>query len=75
VLYVPEAALRVTGESKYYEVRGESGQTVRRGFCLQCGSPVLAKAGGWPEFTAVYASSLDDPKSNHRTFIHSSGKL
>jgi hypothetical protein len=61
VFYVSEAALHVTGESRYYEVRSESGQTVRRIFCPQCGSPVLAKAGGWPEFTAVHASTLDDP--------------
>ena len=61
VLYVPAAALRVTGESKYYDVRGKSSNTVSRGFCPQCGSLVLAKASGWPEFTAVYAASLDDP--------------
>ena len=60
-LFVPEAALHVTGEIQYYDVRSESGQIVRRGFCPQCGSRVLAKAGGLPEFTAVIAASLDDP--------------
>src|SRR5882672_3085153 len=61
VLYVPRAALSVSGEIKYYDVRGESRVTVSRGFCPQCGSPVLAKAGGWSEFTALCAASLDDP--------------
>ena len=61
ILYVPKEALRITGESKYYDVKGESGNTVSRGFCPQCGSPVLAKAGGWPEFMAIWAATLDDP--------------
>ena len=61
VLYVPKAALSIAGESKYYDVKGESGTTVSRGFCPRCGSPVLAKASGWPEFIAVCAASLDDP--------------
>ena len=61
VLYVSQVALSVSGEIKYYDVKGESGATVSRGFCPQCGSPVVAKAGGWPEFTAICAASLDDP--------------
>jgi hypothetical protein len=30
VLYVPKEALRITGEDKYYDVQGESGNTVSR---------------------------------------------
>jgi hypothetical protein len=60
-LYVSQAALKISDEIKYYDVKGESGITVSRGFCPQYGSPVLAKAGRWPEFIALCAASLDDP--------------
>jgi len=74
VLYVPEAALRVTARVNITRCAARVGRR-QAGILSAVRLPVLAKAGGWPEFTAVYASSLDDPKSNHRTFIHSSGKL
>ena len=64
LLYVVAAGLTGTGEVKYYEVRGESGWTFSRGFCPECGSPVLVKPGTRPEFPeliGVWAASLDDP--------------
>lgn len=61
VLYVPKAALRLTGEGKSYDVRGESGDTVSRGFCPQCGSPAWAQGDINPEMIGVWAASLDDP--------------
>jgi len=60
LLYVAAATLTSTGESKYYEVKGESGHTFSRGFCPECGSPVLVKPAR-PEFIGVWAASLDDP--------------
>ncbi len=60
-VYVSTAALTIKGEVKYHEVPGQTGHGVRRGFCPQCGSPIFAKAGRFPEFTVVNASSLDDP--------------
>jgi hypothetical protein len=35
---VPRGAVKVTGEVRYFGVRGESGQILNRGFCPNCGS-------------------------------------
>jgi hypothetical protein len=61
---VPAAALRISGTPKYYGKTADSGNPVSRGFCAECGSPVLATQGTFPAYI-LYASSLDDP-SGHR---------
>jgi hypothetical protein len=60
MLYVATATLTSTGELKYYEVKAESGRAFSRGFCPECGSPVLAKPAS-PELIGIWAASLDDP--------------
>ncbi len=40
---------------------GDSGKTVTRGHCAECGSPVLVDYDVTPDFTAVMAGTLDDP--------------
>ena len=61
VLYVEKAALTIKGESKYYDVRAESGNLVSRGFCPRCGSPVFIQAELVPSLQGVWAASLDEP--------------
>lgn len=61
VMYVPGSSLKVTGEPHYYTVTAESGRSVSRGFCKNCGSPVFIKAELVPNLQGVWASSLDDP--------------
>jgi hypothetical protein len=34
---------------------------VERGFCPNCGSPVLVKLEGFPDVLGIQAGSLDDP--------------
>jgi len=51
----------VKGTPRYYAVTGDSGNTVRRGFCPDCGSPLVADSSGRPGFLAIQAGSLDDP--------------
>ena len=64
-LMVPETALRLTGGApKFYSSTAESGHRVHRGFCPECGSPVLARNEAYPMFV-IAAASLDDP-SGHR---------
>ena len=41
VLVFPRDGLTVEGETRTYDDRGTSGQTVHRIFCPNCGSPVL----------------------------------
>jgi hypothetical protein len=60
-LAFPAAAVTVTGEPKFHQVRGDSGNTVERGFCPQCGSPVLWTFSRNRDAVAVMAGSLDDP--------------
>jgi len=61
VLLVPKAAFMLTGELKHYEVTGDSGGKVSRGFCPNCGSPILSILPAMADFVALKAGSLDDP--------------
>jgi len=64
-LLVPADAFRFTqGSPKYHAATADSGRAVGRGFCGECGSPVVATQEGYPIFI-IYAASLDDP-SWHR---------
>jgi hypothetical protein len=61
-LIVPSDRLTFTGaEPKYYEVKAESGRTMRRGFCTECGSPVSIRRPETPLVEFLHAASLDDP--------------
>jgi hypothetical protein len=61
VLLVPKGALKVTGTLKHHEVTGDSGGKVSRGFCPNCGSPILSNITAMPDAVALKAGSLDDP--------------
>jgi hypothetical protein len=61
VMLFPDASMRLTGEVKYHEVRGERGNVVRRGFCTSCGSPLTWTFSGNPSLRAIVVGSLDDP--------------
>lgn len=60
-LYVPKAALSVTGEAKYYDVQAESGNLVSRGFRSNCGSPLFVRPALLPDLVGLWAANLDDP--------------
>lgn len=53
--------LSVKGDLKYYDQIADDGSTVSRGFCKNCGSPVLGKSSGYPNIIMIHAASLDDP--------------
>ena len=62
LLFVPKAAFRLSkGEPRFHSVTGDSGNLVNRGFCPNCGSPVVSYTAGHPEFVAINVASLDDP--------------
>jgi hypothetical protein len=62
VVIAPKAAVKITGAVKYYEVKGDSGNAIRRGFCPNCGSPLFGMPSGLPmELVSIRAASLDDP--------------
>ncbi len=60
VLFVPQAALTIHGEVRYYQSKGGSGMPVRRGFCPTCGSQLFALADAMPGLISVRAGTLDD---------------
>lgn len=64
LLNVPIAAFTLTrGTLKYHRVTGESGNTLDRGFCPECGSPVVIKGQRASSLGLIvlWAASLDDP--------------
>ena len=44
-----------------YECKADSGNTVTRGFCRECGSPIYSRTTGMPDGMAIHVGSLDDP--------------
>ena len=42
IIMVPEEALEIRGELKFYTVIGTDGSHISRGFCEKCGSPLLS---------------------------------
>jgi len=58
---VPRGALTVSkGTPKSFAVAGDSGGTVARFFCAECGSPLYSAPSAGP-FQVIKAGSLDDP--------------
>ena len=49
-------------EVKYYEIIGDSGAIVCRGFCPNCGARLFGKADASPHVTSIMTGSLDDPR-------------
>jgi len=50
-----------TGTPAVYEKSADSGHTMRRMFCAQCGSPVFLTNSARSNLAVLYAASLDDP--------------
>ena len=61
-LVVPEAALQVSGEVRFFDAPADSGNMVSRGFCPTCGSAIYSTNSGMPDMLFLRASSLDDPE-------------
>lgn len=60
---VPRESVTLTGEVKFYDSKGGSGKTISRGFCPECGSPVLAKVEIMPDIAILAAGTMDDPSA------------
>ena len=54
-------AIRLSGPSKAYDLTAESGATVTRLFCGDCGSPLFGRNSGMPGVMTVTLGTLDDP--------------
>jgi hypothetical protein len=63
VVAVPKPALSVQGSLKDYQSTGDSGKTISRQFCPNCGSPVITEAAVMPGVSIIKAGTLDDTSS------------
>ncbi len=57
----PAEAVTVTGEVRWRRDLAESGNTLERGFCPECGTPLFSRAVVRPHLVIVRAGALDDP--------------
>lgn len=60
-IVVAASALEISGEPRVYTCRADSGRTIARYFCGDCGGHLFTSP--WPEATrfSVKAGTLDDP--------------
>ena len=65
----PRSSFHLQGELKHHAVTSDSGHIARRGFCPQCGSPMVAEPGAVPHLIAVHAASLDLPEAFAPQFV------
>jgi hypothetical protein len=60
-VFVPIDSLTVTGNVKYYEKVGDSGRSISRGFCPECGSALFGKPAVMAGLVSIRPGTLDDP--------------
>jgi hypothetical protein len=60
ILMLPAQAILMNGELKFYTSPTSSGRNMSRGFCEECGSPVLSFIKEMQEVNFLKAGSLDD---------------
>ncbi|HVY68287.1 MAG TPA: GFA family protein [Verrucomicrobiae bacterium] len=59
---VPRESFKLLqGTLRFHDSPSHAGGMTRRGFCPDCGSPVIGKPDAAPQFAAIRAGSLDDP--------------
>lgn len=59
---VPRAGFTIaSGELRAYATKGDSGRTVTRSFCPNCGSGVINEPEVWPDHVVIKVGTLDDP--------------
>ena len=61
IIFVRKDEVKLRGEVRFDGVRGSSGKMVERGFCPNCGSPVIQKVERLANALGIQAGSLDDP--------------
>jgi hypothetical protein len=57
----PADAVTITGTLRWHGSTADSGNAMRRGFCPDCGTPVVSNAEQRPHLTFLRAGTLDDP--------------
>ena len=61
-IIVPAGAFKLLhGSLRFHDSPSQAGGKTHRGFCPDCGSPIVAKSDSVPQFAAIRAASMDDP--------------
>lgn len=60
VIAVPTPALTIEGPLKTFSDHGDTGRSLSRHFCPECGSSLLDEAEAMPNVTMILAGTLDD---------------
>jgi len=59
---VPTQAFKLTkGSLRFHDSPSEAGGKTHRGFCPDCGSPIMGTPDAAPQIVAIRTASLDDP--------------
>lgn len=62
VLFLQREFTVTAGAPKWFETTSDAGNGMRRGFCGDCGSPLLLNLAANEGIQLVYAGSLDTPE-------------
>jgi len=62
ILFIPVESLNLIGELKTFTVVGSEGSHVTRGFCGNCGSPLISYVAEMPAIKFIKVGSLDDSR-------------
>ena len=60
ILIIPASSLVIEGDLKNFSVLGSAGSHISRGFCENCGSPLISFVEENPDLKFIKAGSLDD---------------
>jgi hypothetical protein len=61
VVVAKEAFKVLQGSLRFHQTSSEAGGQNHRGFCSDCGAPILSKPDAVPQIVAITAASLADP--------------
>jgi hypothetical protein len=63
---LPSSAFKVThGTPKRFTMKADSGRTLHRFFCGECGTPIYSQREQTPEMVVVRAGAFDNPGEMH----------
>ena len=60
IVAVPKPVLKIEGKLATYSKAGDTGKTVERRFCPECGSSVIDEASALPDVVMLSTGTLDD---------------
>jgi len=76
LMMVRAESLHISGSLKFFDQLADSGNTMSRGFCRNCGTPIMFRSSGYPEMRFLTAGSLEnaDAFQPSQLLWHSQGR-